>query len=131
MHRIAISGLVALAAVLGGGAVSATAMAQHPTAAAARPTTAGWADSVAAVRAGRAVAMRTARTAVAAYQGQAEIGEPLISCVLATDCLGVEGASSQSVRSALLERRRALATPSCSIGSLLSRIPAVSTRVTG
>ena len=97
MHRIAISGLVALAAVLGGGAVSATAMAQHPTAAAARPTTAGWADSVAAVRAGRAVAMRTARTAVAAYQGQAEIGEPLISCVLATDCLGVEGASSQSV----------------------------------
>ena len=39
--------------------------------------------------------------------------------------------SSQSIRSALSARRRALATPSCSIGSCASRMPAVSTRMTG
>ena len=94
MHRIAISGLVALAAVLGGAAAPATAMAQ-PTSAAARAGSAA-ARPTTAVRAGRVVAMRTARTALAAAQGVVESGEPLISCVLSTDCLGVDGTSSQS-----------------------------------
>ena len=68
VRRIVISGLVALAAVLGGVAVPATAVAGQPTPAVARP----------------------------AYQGETNGGEPSISCVLATDCLGVEGLSSQS-----------------------------------
>jgi hypothetical protein len=87
VRRIAISGLVALAAVLGGVAVPTVAMAQ-PTAA-VHPT--------AGVRADNLAAMRTARTALAADEGvQVGTGEPLISCVLATDCLGVKGSSSQS-----------------------------------
>jgi hypothetical protein len=88
VRRIAMSGLVALAAVLGGVAVPATAMAQ--------PTAAVRADSVIAMRTGSVVAMRTARTALAADEGAVESGEPLISCVLTTDCLGVEGTSSLS-----------------------------------
>ena len=87
MHRIAISGLVALAAVLGGVAVPATAMAQ-PTSAVARP------DRAAAPRPGSLVAMPTARTPAGASASEMGGGEPLISCVLATDCLGIEGASS-------------------------------------
>jgi hypothetical protein len=72
VHRIAISGLVALATVLGGAAVPAVAMAQ-PTASArpasaARPTATGLTDP----------------------------GVPKISCVTATDCLGIEGSSSVS-----------------------------------
>jgi hypothetical protein len=90
VHRFAISGLVALAAALGGAAVPAAAMAQPAGAVAqsagavARPTI--------AVRAG--VAVRTARTALAAAEGVVESGKPLISCVLSTDCLGVDGSSS-------------------------------------
>jgi hypothetical protein len=72
VRKIAISGLVALAAVLGGVAVPAAAMAQ-PTAAARPGTTARPADA-----AGRAS------------------GVPRISCVLASDCLGIRGSSSQS-----------------------------------
>jgi hypothetical protein len=82
VRRIAISGLVALAAVLSGGAVPATAMAQ----------TAG----AAAVRAGSVVAMPAAGRAPKAYLGEAVSSFPLISCVLATDCLGIEGTSSLS-----------------------------------
>jgi hypothetical protein len=87
VRRIAISGLVALAAVLGGVAVPATAIAQ-PTGAMAQPTS--------AVRAGSVVTTRTARTAPAAEVGEGGSGEPLISCVLTTDCLGLEGSSSLS-----------------------------------
>jgi hypothetical protein len=83
VYRIAISGLVALAAVFGGAAVPAVAMA-HPTAA-VRPTS--------AVRTVNAVAIRAARAAI---EADGPSGEPLISCVLATACLGVEGSSSLS-----------------------------------
>jgi hypothetical protein len=93
VRNIAISGVVALAAVLGGVAVPATAMAGQPGAA-GRPTSA--ARPAAALRADSLVAMRTGRTARPAYQGETNGGEPLISCALATDCLGVEGLSSQS-----------------------------------
>ena len=82
MRKIVISGLVAVAAVLGGVAVPATAMAQQPAGAAARP------DSVAALRPGI-----TARPTLVT---DGVDGAPLISCVLATDCLGVEGSSSIS-----------------------------------
>jgi hypothetical protein len=88
VRRIAISGLVALAAVLGGVAVPATAMAQPATM--ARPTAAAGLST--AVRA----ALRTAPRALAADVGDGVSGEPLISCVLATDCLGIEGSSSLS-----------------------------------
>ena len=78
VRRIAIAGLVALAAVLGGGAVPATAMAQ--------PTP--------VMRTGSAVAVVAAGRAPAAYNGQAVGSFPLISCVLATDCVGIDGTSS-------------------------------------
>ena len=78
MRRIALSGLVALAAVLGGVAAPAAAMAQP--AAAARPT--------AAVRPG--IAARPADVALV------DAGTPTVSCVAATDCLGIEGSASQS-----------------------------------
>jgi hypothetical protein len=72
VRRIAISGLAALAAVLGGVAVPAAAM--------ARPA--------AAVRPGIA-----ARPADADATSR---GVPMVSCVLASDCLGIRGSSSQS-----------------------------------
>jgi hypothetical protein len=87
VRKIVISGLVAVAAVLGGVAVPAAAMAQ-PTAAAVRP------GGVAAVRLGRAAAVRTGITARPTLATNGVDGVPLISCVLATDCLGVEGTSS-------------------------------------
>jgi hypothetical protein len=87
VRRIVISGLVALAAVLGGVAVPAAAMAGQPAAAG------GQTD---ALRAGSLVAMRTGGMARPSVEGGAIGGEPLISCVLATDCLGIEGLSSQS-----------------------------------
>ena len=98
MHRIAISGLVALAAVLGGVAVPATATAQ-PTTSVARSTTVvarsttAVARPTAAVRAGSVIAMRATKALAAG--GVLLGGEPLISCVLSTDCLGAEGSSSQ------------------------------------
>jgi hypothetical protein len=76
VRGIAISGLVALAAVLGGVAVPAAALAQ-PTA---------------AVRAGGVVTMGPGRAALAS--GGVGAGEAMISCALATDCLGIEGSSS-------------------------------------
>jgi hypothetical protein len=72
VRRIAISGLVALAAVLGGVAVPATAMAQPAT------------------------GVRPGITARPAVIPDGLGGEPLISCVLATDCLGTDGGSSLS-----------------------------------
>jgi hypothetical protein len=78
VRRIAIAGLVALAAVLGVVAVPATAMAQ----------------STGAVRTGGVVATPAAVRAPAAYDGQAVGSFPLISCVLATDCVGIDGTSS-------------------------------------
>jgi hypothetical protein len=80
VRRIAISGLVALATVLGGVAIPATAMAQ--------PTS--------AVRSMGAVAARGAGPARADAEGGIFGGVPKISCVLATDCLAVEGTSSLS-----------------------------------
>jgi len=88
VRRIAISGLVALAAVLGGGAVPAVAMA-HSTAA-VRPATARPAT---AARAGGVAAARAIRATVADAVGAGVTGEPLVSCVLTTDCVGVEGSS--------------------------------------
>ena len=84
MRTIAISGLVALATVLGGVAIPATAMAQ-PTSG-VRPM-----EAVAA-------AARTAGPARPASDGGGGIfgGVPKISCVLATDCIAVEGTSSLS-----------------------------------
>jgi hypothetical protein len=60
----------------------------QPTTVAARP------DGAAAPRPGSLVAMRAARTPAAASASEARSGEPLISCVLATDCLGIEGAAN-------------------------------------
>ena len=80
VRRIAISGLVALATVLGGVAIPATAMAQ--------PTS--------GVRSTGAVAARAAGPARAAAEGGIFGGVPKISCVLATDCLAVEGTSKLS-----------------------------------
>ena len=90
MHRIAISGLVALAAVLGGVAVPAAAMAQP--AAAVRP-----ASAVAARTADAAFttsATLTPLIARVADNGEIDSGQPLISCVLTTDCLGVQGGAA-------------------------------------
>jgi hypothetical protein len=81
VRRIVISGLVAVAAVLGGVAVPATA--------AVRP-------AAAAVRTGGAAAARLGTNARPALATDGVDGVPLISCVLATDCLGIEGASSIS-----------------------------------
>ena len=80
VRRIAISGLVALATVLGGVAIPATAMAQ--------PTS--------GVRSTGAVAARAASPARAAAGGGIFGGVPKISCVSTTDCLAVEGTSSLS-----------------------------------
>jgi hypothetical protein len=80
VRRIAISGLVALATVLGGVAIPATAMAQ--------PTS--------GVRSTGAVAARAAGPARAAAEGGIFGGVPKISCVSTTDCLAVEGTSSLS-----------------------------------
>src|SRR3984957_6052612 len=83
VRTIAISGLVALATVLGGVAIPATAMAQ-PTSG-VRPM-----EAVAA-------AARTAGPARPASGGGGIFGGvPKISCVLATDCVAVEGTSSLS-----------------------------------
>src|SRR5277367_4005279 len=72
VRRIAISGLVALAAVLGGVAVPATAMAQ-PTAA-ARPTTA------------RPTTARPTTALAPQAAGEDGLdGGPLVSCALTTD----------------------------------------------
>ena len=95
MRRIAISGLVAVAAVLGGVAGPAGAMAQ-PAAVAARTIGVAVRPGGVAVRPGSLVAMRAARTPAAASVSEIGSGEPLISCVLATDCLGVEGSSTIS-----------------------------------
>jgi hypothetical protein len=80
VRTIAISGLVALATVLGGVAIPATAMAQ--------PTS--------GVRSIEAVAARATGPARPAAEGEIFGGVPKISCVSATDCLAVEGASSLS-----------------------------------
>ena len=81
VRRIVISGLVALTAVLGGVAVPATAMAQPTTA--VRPT----------------VAVRPGITARPADVALVDSGLPAVSCVLATDCLGIEGSATQSGQS--------------------------------
>ena len=80
MRTIAISGLVALATVLGGVAIPATAMAQ--------PTS--------GVRSTGAVAARVAGPGRPASEGGGGIfgGVPKISCVLATDCIAVEPQSA-------------------------------------
>jgi hypothetical protein len=81
VRRIAISGLVALAAVLGGVAVPATAMAQPAS----------------GVRPLSAVTARAAESArAAAAEGAVFGGVPRISCVLTSDCLAIEGTSKLS-----------------------------------
>jgi hypothetical protein len=90
VRRIAMSGLVALAAVLGGAAVPATALAQRATAL-AQPATA--VRSTATVRPGMA-----ARPA--AVGGVVAVGEPTVSCLTATDCVAVEGSSVNGAGSA-------------------------------
>jgi hypothetical protein len=96
VRRIAIAGLVALAAVLGGAAVPATVMAQ-PTTAQVRPTAAMTLPAAASrLATAMRAATRTVPGALAAGVDNAMSGEPLISCVLGTDCLGVEGSSSLS-----------------------------------
>jgi hypothetical protein len=79
VRRIAISGLVALATVLGGAAIPATAL--------ARPTS--------GVRSMTAVAARAAGPARAAAEGGGSIfgGVPKVSCVSTADCVAVEGTS--------------------------------------
>jgi hypothetical protein len=74
MRRIAIPGLIALAAVLGGVAVGVAV----PVAARAEP----------------ASGVRPAISARPADDGPITTGSPIISCVLATDCLGAEASSS-------------------------------------
>jgi hypothetical protein len=86
VRTIAVSGLVVLAAALGGVAVPVAAMAR-PTTAVAQPTTAAARLTIA----GRLAATERLTTAE-----RLTTGEPLISCVLATDCLGVEGSSGLS-----------------------------------
>jgi hypothetical protein len=84
VRRIAISGLVALAAVLGGVAVPAAAMA-GPTA---------------AVRPGNpTAAVRPGGPARPADVSLVTSGLPALSCVLATDCLGIEGSAAQTGQS--------------------------------
>jgi hypothetical protein len=80
VRRIAMSGLVVLAAVLGAAAAPATAMAQR----------------AGTVRSGSAVAARTAGTALLPDESVVGPGAPMISCVLKTDCLGIRGSSSQA-----------------------------------
>jgi hypothetical protein len=83
--------VVALAAVLGGVAGPAAAMAQQPAAARAGSVVA---LPTGVMRAGSVVARPAAGRAPAAYNGQAVGSFPLISCVLATDCVGIDGTSS-------------------------------------
>jgi hypothetical protein len=113
VQKIAISGLAAVAAVLGGAAVPTVAMAQpiaaaHPAAAAASVTTEAGPVSATALRAaaaeriaeaskitkavGRAGVDWRADVATAA-DGATSAGEPLDSCVFTVDCLAVEGAA--------------------------------------
>ena len=80
MRRIAVSGLVALAAVLGGVAVGVAV----PAAALAGP-----ASGVRPAIFGE----RPAIPARPADDGPITTGSPIISCVLATDCLGAEASS--------------------------------------
>jgi hypothetical protein len=98
VNRIAIFGLVALAAVLGGAAAPATAMAQ-PTSG-VRPGGAVSATGVSTVAGVAGVAGVTAGAAMRAGAEAADAesggGSPNISCVLATDCLAVRGSSSLS-----------------------------------
>jgi hypothetical protein len=90
VRRMAVSGLIALAAVLGGVAVPVVAAAQ-PTAA-SHPTAV--VDSIAAAR--LMAAGRPGVTARPADVALVDSGLPAVSCVLATDCLGVEGSAPQS-----------------------------------
>jgi hypothetical protein len=83
MRRIAISGLVALAAVLGGAAIPAAAMV-HPATAV---------RSTATVRPGITARPAEVGNVVA-------VGEPTISCLTATDCIAVEGSSVNGAGSA-------------------------------
>jgi hypothetical protein len=87
VRRIAISGLVALAAMLGGAAIPTAAMAQ-PTAA-VRPT--ATVRPAAAAHAGSVGAMRPGIAARPADVDLVDSGVPALSCVLASDCLGIEG----------------------------------------
>ena len=111
MQRIAISGLAALAAVLGGAAVPTVAMAQpmsaeHPVDRSA--WAAAWSGQRGWVRTAEAAGMAEASritTAVgraglawradlaAAADDTASAGEPLDSCALTVNCLAVEGSS--------------------------------------
>jgi hypothetical protein len=104
VRRIAMSGLVALAAVLGGAAVPATALAQpatalaQPATALAQPATA-LAQPATAVRS--AATVRPGVTArPAAVGGVVAVGEPTVSCLTATDCVAVEGSSVNGAGSA-------------------------------
>ena len=98
VRRIVISGLVALAAGLGGVAVPATATAQPTSTAqsapAVRPAAALRADGLVGSRETGAVVMPKGGRAPAADDGVPVSGLPLISCVLTADCLGIEGTSS-------------------------------------
>jgi len=113
VQKIAISGLAAVAAVLGGAAVPTVAMAQpmsaaHPVAADASGTAGSGPVSAAAVRTAEAAGMAEASritTAVgrAGLAWRADLGttaadaaadgEPLDSCALTVNCLAVEGSS--------------------------------------
>jgi hypothetical protein len=98
VNKIAISGLVALAAVLGGAAVPAVAMARstsaiHPLSAAAVRTAEAARIAEAERIAGIAGITWPADVARSAAASEVSDGEPLVSCVLATDCLGVESTS--------------------------------------
>ena len=112
MQKIAISGLAAVAAVLGGAAVPTVAMAQpmsaeHSVTAGASGTADAGPISAAAVRTAEAAGIAKASrmtTAVerAGFAWRADLatanaddtaagGEPLDSCALTVDCLAVEG----------------------------------------
>jgi len=114
VQKIAISGLAAVAAVLGGAAVPTVAMAQpmsaeHPATAGASGTAGAGPVSGAAVRAAEARGMAEASRvttavgragiawhadlATAAADDTATAGEPLDSCALTVNCLAVEGSS--------------------------------------
>ena len=111
MQKIAISGLAAVAAVLGGAAVPTVAMAQpmsadHSVTAGASATSDAGPVGAAAVRTAEAAALAQAsritgavgRAGLAWHAGlattnadAAAAGEPLDSCALTVDCLAVEG----------------------------------------
>jgi hypothetical protein len=114
VQKIAISGLAAVAAVLGGAAVPTVAMAQpmsaeHPVTAGASGAAGGGPLSAAAVRTAEAGAMAEASRmttavgraglawradlAAAAADDTAAGGQPLDSCALTVNCLAVEGSS--------------------------------------